>query len=502
MQKRIGLVALMALVVVLAACAGEMLAPTATAIPLVATATPSSPPTRAPTRTLPPTLTATPTAPDSSPATPSPGAALSALDDLLAQRTVEGFLSRLAGGDAGSAFRLLLTDEAKQGDAAQLAKLFTGSSPHLVDATLVEFRRATASSYEARAVLRWAESSGTLPGGQAPASQAMTLTVAYQRGLWLIDRITLAGLEPPAPTPTPRPAATNRRSAPQLDGRLVFQASSGGKIYLVNVDGSGLTALTDGLDPAWSPDGSTIALTRWRTPWGVYLVQPDGSREERVVDGIQLKEVAWSPDGSRIVFTVNFSSAEPMEICFFGFCFTLPPFSFGQMWTANLESGELLSLPLDDKAVHAPTWSPAGNRIVYAGDRGLAWIDLDTMEKDVLAGGSAWDTSPTFSPDGGQIAFMGRVHNHWEVFVMHADGSDRRQLTHGDPALDPPPSNVAPAWSPDGKHLIFLSNRDGPWRFYVMNADGAGQRSLFGASLDHLDIRYEWATERVVSWSR
>jgi TolB protein len=84
---------------------------------------------------------------------------------------------------------------------------------------------------------------------------------------------------------------------------------------------------------------------------------------------------------------------------------------------------------------------------------------------------------------------------------MKADGSGRRQLTHSNPKLREPPSNVAPAWSPDGRSIAFLSNRDGPWRIYVMRADGSQQRPMFGAKLDNLGFQYEWASERVLSWS-
>jgi TolB protein len=150
--------------------------------------------------------------------------------------------------------------------------------------------------------------------------------------------------------------------------------------------------------------------------------------------------------------------------------------------------------------VHAPTWSPSGEHIVYAGDRGLAWIDLDGMETGRFAGGSAWDGSPVYSPDGKQIAFMGRVHDRWEIFVMNADGRGRRQLTRSDPRLKEPPSNVAPVWSPDGEQIAFLSNRDDAWRIYVMNADGSRQRPMFGEQLEDIQIAYDWASERVISW--
>ncbi len=407
-----------------------------------------------------------------------------------------GFLDRLAAGYATSASELYLTDDAKAGEPARMISQFAEPEAQPVNATLSELLRTSDTSYEAQAELRWAGDNG-----KGPATQTITLVLRYQGGLWLIDEITLGRLQAASPTPTGTPPASRRSQHPALDGKLVFQTRSGGELYTINADGNGLRRVTDGLDPAWSPDGTQIAFTRWRHPWGIYLVEPDGSGEKRVVDGIRLKEVAWSPDGSKLAFTMNYGSSEPVEICFFGRCFTLPPYSIGQMWVAGLETGDLLSLPLDDKAVHAPAWSPAGDRIVFAGDHGLTWIDLQDMERGRLPG-SVWDTSPVFSPDGQRIAFMGRVHNRWEIFMMNADGSGRTQLTFSDPKLEEPPSNVAPAWSPGGKHIAFLSNRDGPWRIYVMKADGSQQHPMFGDRLDGLAFRYEWASERVLSWSR
>jgi hypothetical protein len=479
----------------LGACAGGLPTPTPTAIPLAVTATPSPRPTRSmasvtATRVLshPPPATATPT--------PVEPARLSRLDDMLAQRAVQGFLDRLVRGEAASAFRLYSTDQAGAGEAARYL-----ADSSLLDATLLDVRRATAASYEARVLLHWA-------GGDSIGSavQTMTLYLTNQRGLWLVDDIAVGDRQSSTPAPARQPSS-GRQPTPRLEGRLVFQVSSGGNMYIIHADGTGLRRLTDGLDPAWAPalpsggaGGDRIAFTRWRVPRGVYLINADGGGEERVVDGNRLKEAAWSPDASRLAFTINYGSDEPIEICFFGFCLTIPPFSAGQIWTADLGTGELLNLPLDDKAVHAPTWSPTGERIVYAGDRGLAWIDLDTMENGRFEGGSVWDTSPAFSPDGRQIAFMGRVHDRWEIFVMNADASGRRQLTHGDSQSEGPLSSVAPAWSPDGEQIAFLSNRDGPWRIYVMSAGGTHQRPMFGDALDHLGIRYEWATERVISW--
>ena len=59
------------------------------------------------------------------------------------------------------------------------------------------------------------------------------------------------------------------------------------------------------------------------------------------------------------------------------------------------------------------------------------------------------DIQPTWSPDGKRLAFARLVGGHLQLFVMNADGSGQRALTHG------APDHLDPAWSPDGKTLAF-----------------------------------------------
>jgi dipeptidyl aminopeptidase/acylaminoacyl peptidase len=90
------------------------------------------------------------------------------------------------------------------------------------------------------------------------------------------------------------------------------------------------------------------------------------------------------------------------------------------------------------------------------------------------------DSSPSWSPDGKQIAFIRRLPpNFWyaDVFVMNADGSNQRRLTQNGRVVHY--STVT--WSPDGTKLAFVGPPvvgDIYIQIYVINADGSNQQPI------------------------
>jgi TolB protein len=114
-------------------------------------------------------------------------------------------------------------------------------------------------------------------------------------------------------------------------------------------------------------------------------------------------------------------------------------------------------------------------------------IDADGSRLRRLTRNAVPDGHPAWSPDGRKIAFLSwRDRTEADVFVMNADGSDQRHLTRK------PGNEVGPAWSPDGRAILFTAvppgqplwvggsrSASGPYRdVYVMSADGSGQRNL------------------------
>jgi Tol biopolymer transport system component len=329
----------------------------------------------------------------------------------------------------------------------------------------------------------------------------------------------------PAATDVKSDRSTN--SAPksplvsELEGTLVFQTTYGGPFYTINVDGSDLQRITNGIDPVWSPDGEQIAFVRWEEPRGVWVINADGSNAHRVFDWSETRYPSWSPDGQEIVFSrtkgggggggfpggvagmsgdVGASAGRPPE--------GSPPggssSAGGTLGIVNASDGSFWEpLPASVKNL-TPDWSPAGDQIVIAANfsnrTGLIVQSVDGSMSWQLTS-DPYDTTPTWSPDGTKVAFIRRQHDHWEIYVIDVATGQQTRLTDT-PALDGvAASSVSPAWSPDGEYIVYLTDQTGQWEIWAMKADGSEQAPLFRTELDGLTLDYAFASERALDWT-
>ncbi len=89
--------------------------------------------------------------------------------------------------------------------------------------------------------------------------------------------------------------------------RLVFVRKCGEEasaLYLMGADGKGLLLLTDfGRTPDWSPDGGKIVYTGLGTQGpSVYVINVDGTGKTELTDSGLSGDPEWSPSGAKIVF--------------------------------------------------------------------------------------------------------------------------------------------------------------------------------------------------------
>ena len=89
---------------------------------------------------------------------------------------------------------------------------------------------------------------------------------------------------------------------------------------------------------------------------------------------------------------------------------------------------------------------------------------------------------PTWSPDGGQLAYHSQQDGDFDIWIVQAGGGRPLNLTSDHEGVD-----RSPAWSPDGSRIAFRSDRNGGG-YFVMPALGGPVRRVCpaGASLRNL----------------
>ena len=123
----------------------------------------------------------------------------------------------------------------------------------------------------------------------------------------------------------------------------------------MNADGTNTLALTTTTktyedSPAWSPDGATIAFTRFTgTQADIWVMNADGSSAKRLTSGAALDVLpSWSPDAKRIVFE-RFDAGGVGD---------------ADLFVMNADGTHITRLT---KQAHAgnPDWSPDGTKIAF-----------------------------------------------------------------------------------------------------------------------------------------
>ena len=141
-------------------------------------------------------------------------------------------------------------------------------------------------------------------------------------------------------------------------------------------------------------------------------------------------------------------------------------------------------------------WSPDGNQIVFSsnesGIQEIYLMNADGSDRKQLTTSNFPNYYPFFSPDGKRIVYMSYRDPVTVILVMDADGSGITQLT-----MDGE-ENADPHWSPDGNSIIFYSGRDGNNEIYTMKADGFNLQRLTNNDYSDQTPSYSPNGEKIV----
>ena len=248
-------------------------------------------------------------------------------------------------------------------------------------------------------------------------------------------------------------------NASVVAGQIVFSAA--GDLFLIDADGTGRRQLTDGpgerLAPTWSPDGSRIAFI-WclpdTEPCDIWLIDEDGLHEERLaVDPpAAISDLAWSPEGTRLALS--------------------SPASDGGLWVTTIASGAMHKLV--DGVVGNLSWSADGLQLAFGfGLFSAVWmVDADGTNRSLLFDRAR---DPAFSPDGIRMAMTLQGTDSAPIGIMDITDPQRDYLPPTDQLAVP---SLGSSWAPTGQQLVYQAGWQDEASLWIINADGSEHRWL------------------------
>lgn len=245
-----------------------------------------------------------------------------------------------------------------------------------------------------------------------------------------------------------------------FSGRIAYIEESGrgkdkvSRLKVMDADGENATTITEVrgsiFSPSWSPDASRIAYAVQRDKsYPVIYVQNVSGGAATVITPFKGSNLSpsFSPDGSKILFSSSFEGSS-------------------HIYETSASGGTPRRLTNWPSSEVQPSYAPDGKSFVFVSDK--AGFNKPQIYRYEFGSGritkvsnSGYATSPQFSSDGKQIAFLsGR-----SAAIMNSSGGITANL--GSTGID-----EAPSFSPNGKRVVYASTQGGKGVLTIKSLNG------------------------------
>ena len=149
-----------------------------------------------------------------------------------------------------------------------------------------------------------------------------------------------------------------------------------------------------------------------------------------------------------------------------------------QLIRADMDGARPQVLVKSSEPILSPSWSPDGKEVAYVsfetGRPAIFIQNLQTAQREQLTNYTGLNGAPAWSPDGKKLAIVLSKDGNPEIYTLDLLS---RQLTRITKHFS---IDTEPTWTTDGKSIIFTSNRGGKPQIYQASAtEGYPQRLTF-----------------------
>ena len=239
----------------------------------------------------------------------------------------------------------------------------------------------------------------------------------------------------------------------------------------------------------------------------LYIMEADGSRRRKITRNGNINLFPdWSKDASELLYTTFLRGTPDVRVVRRGNRpggkLLEPPAKFkqserlravfgpGEGWATVVmtveDNTDIYLMRRDGKETRrlteersievSPSWSPDGKQLAFASDRSgsqqIYILETDTGFVRRLTYRGNYNATPAWSPTGEWIAYAARTQNTLDLYLIDpVSGYTVPLVVHER-------TDEGPSWSPDGRKIAFSSDRRGRREVYTIDIDGRNLRRL------------------------